>query len=63
MVAIELTDKQTEEVIVSELIHAFELTAESYEDDEEYNSNLREAIKVILKHYMNPIDYEHWSLT
>ena len=63
LIPIELTDDQSEAVVVASLIESFERTIRLYDDAAEDNSELLEAIKVILQYYMPPDDYEQWSLS
>jgi len=63
LIPIELTDDQSDAVVIASLIASFELTERLYDDSPEDNSELMEAIKVILQFYMPREDYEQWSLT
>ena len=63
LIPIELSEDQSDDVVVASLIDSFERAVRLYDDDPEYNSELMEAIKTILRHYMPLEDYEDWSLT
>ena len=63
LIPIELTDGQSDSVVIASLIDSFERAIRLYDDSPEDNSELMEAIKVILQFYMPREDYEQWSLT
>jgi len=63
LIPIELTDDQSDSVVIASLIDSFERAIRLYDDSPEDNSELMEAIKVILQFYMPREDYEQWSLT